>query len=482
MDRLLDRIPARVRSGWTVVGLIALVVLAVWIPDIDLALGDSDDGRILARFGLQARNFYESPSNSGFGASMAPYGGGANYAHHPPLLNFAHIISVGVVGESVIALRLWGFLVGAATVGFMAALLRVRGLAWGSTLLAVGAMASTGFFFVYMRQGGGFSLIVAFAAAVAYLRERSDPPRWMLASAGALAMATAMQSWLAMAAAGLLIVWLFAEHRFAPVTWWVAGGGLLGVVITAGWILNATDLAELGGQVETRTDTANFTFSEFTTRQWRFAQRLTPIWLQILMLPALVVGLIDRRTRVPLVITLGVAAAWTFGLQEGAWVHVLWNLPWLAPITIGLAAVFDKARDRIPTGVGAAVGLLAAVVLLGTLWGVSTGRTHTVFLDRPAQAGELLDANEPADGARWAWVAPGVNTPRWVSYYWDLPVRTLTEALLDDLQPDDLVLVNKARVPEHIPAAAVAAAVDETQRYALVSGAAIADARSQSSP
>ena len=57
MDRLRLLTPPRLRSGWTIVAVIALLVLASWIPDADLPLGDSDDGRILGRFGLQARNF-----------------------------------------------------------------------------------------------------------------------------------------------------------------------------------------------------------------------------------------------------------------------------------------------------------------------------------------------------------------------------------------------------------------------------------------
>ena len=114
--------------------MIALLVLASWVPDADLPLGDSDDGRILGRFGLQARNFWEEgPSASGFGSSMAPYGAAINYAHHPPLMNFVQIASVGVFGERVVSLRILGFALGAATVAAMAALLRTPGMAWGPT-------------------------------------------------------------------------------------------------------------------------------------------------------------------------------------------------------------------------------------------------------------------------------------------------------------------------------------------------------------
>ena len=474
MTRLLAMLPDRLRSGWTVVGVIALIVLAVWLPDIDLALGDSDDGRILARFGLQARNFWEDPSGSAFGASMAPYGAATNYAHHPPLMNFVHIGSVGLLGEGVTSLRIVGFVIGVATVASMSALLRIRGLAWGPTLLAVGAMSVTGYFFIYMRQGGGFSLIVAATAMVAYMREREDPPRWMLIASSGLAMITAMQSWIAMAVMGLLVIWLFAGRRFAAVTMWVALGGAVGVVITAGWILNATDLSELSGQFDTRTDTAQFTLGEFVSRQWNFAGRLTSGWFRWLFFPAVGAGLADRRTRVPMAIMLGVAAAWTFGLQEGAYIHVLWNLPWIAPITIGLAALADYVRRRIPMQAGYAVAGVGVVVLVVTLNGVVTGPIHDTYLEAPADAGEIFAEREPPAGTSVVWLAPGVTVARWVSYYWDLPVRTLEEANVVDLDAADVVLVNVNRMPSHVPESAIEGALDQRGRYALIQASAVA--------
>ena len=473
VERLLTWIPVRLRSGWTVVGVIALIVLAVWLPDIDLALGDSDDGRILARFGLQARNFWEDPSASGYGASMAPYGAATNYAHHPPLMNFVQVSSVGLFGEGVVSLRLFGFLIGAATVVFMAALLRIRDVAWGPTLLAVGAMSVTGFFFVYMRQGGGFSLIVAATAMVSYLRERQEPPTWMLAASGALAMFTAMQSWVSMAVMAMLILWLFARHRLAPVTWWVAFGGLAGVLITVLWILNATDLSELTSQLETRTDSAEFTFGEFVGRQWDFAGRLTPGWFRILALPALVAGFADRRTRLPMTIMLGVAASWTFGLQQGAWIHLLWNLGWVAPITIGLAALLDYMRRLVPRHIGILAAAIGAIVLAVTLQGVATGTIHDRFLEEPAQAGAIFSDREPLPNTRAVWVAPGISAARWVSYYWDVPVRTLQERNLVDLGAEDFVLVNVSRGAALVPASVIESAVDRRGPYVLIPATAL---------
>ncbi len=56
-------------SGWTVVALICVGVFALWAPDLNLPLGNSDDGRIFGRAGIQARNFWELvPVESRFGA------------------------------------------------------------------------------------------------------------------------------------------------------------------------------------------------------------------------------------------------------------------------------------------------------------------------------------------------------------------------------------------------------------------------------
>ena len=478
-------IAARLWSGWTVAGLIALVVLAVWLPDLHLPLGDSDDGRILARSGLQARNFWNRGAvESGYGALIEPYiraeygvapgetppRAAVTYAHHPPLQTFVSILSVGLLGDTPAGLRSVGFLMGSATVLFMTALLRVRGLHWGPTLLAVGAMTVTGFYFVYGRIGVGFSLIVASAAAIAYLREADHPPGPVLAGAAVLAGLTAMQSWIAMAAIALLVLWLFAAKGPVSVTRWVALGAVAGVLITAAWLLNATDPSELGNRVAFRVDTTRGAFGEFLARQWRFAGRFTPVWFRALAPFALVAGLVDRRTRVPVGVTLGVAAAWTFGLQQGAWIHLLWNFPWVAPVTIGLAALIDAGRRLLVDRASRLLGAFGMVVLAATLYGVATGPTRHDYLTAPGDAGRLVEQLSAAPSSGNVWVTPGIGTPRWVSYYLDTPVWTLRPETKDDLEPEDLVMVRTDRVPDDFPDGALDDPVLAEGRYRLIRG------------
>ena len=464
--------------------LIALTVLAVWLTDLRLPLGDSDDGRILARFGLSARNFWElGPTESGFGARIDPYIRGeyavepgmtppeeaVTYAHHPPLQTFITILSVGVLGDSPASLRIMGFLLGAATILFTAGLGRVLGIAWGPILIAVAAMAATGFFYVYGRIGVGFSLVVASVAMVAYLRREDNPRGWVTAVAAVLACMTAMQSWIAVAAMGLSVIWLFAAKGTSAATRRVAIGALVGLAITGGWLLLGSDTAELGTQVTVRTETAAYPLPDFLARQWRFARELTPVWFRAIAPFALVAGLVDRRTRIPVAITLGVAAAWTFGLRQGAWVHRLWNFPWIAPITIGMVALSDLVRRHLVGRRAALAGGVAAVVIGVTFYGLVTGQVRDTYLHQPAKAGAILGQASPPEGLMW--VAPGIPTARWASYYLEVPVWRLEERYLDDLGRDDLVLLRTDRMPDYI--SPPEDSILEDGRYVLVTGDAV---------
>jgi len=510
----------RIGWGWGTVTLVCIGVLALWLPDLTLPLGNSDDGRILARFGLQARNFWElGPIESRFGAVIEPFvrdeynvaprtvppAAAVTYAHHPPLPIFVAIASVGLLGDSVAALRIVPFAMGAATVAAMAVLLRVQRISWGPTLLAVTAMVCTGFFYVYGRIGVGYSLLVASTAVVAWLREQSEPPRWALAVMACLAAGAAMQSWIALVTLGLLAAWLFigtltrrrstppshpeqdrtqqgamarlaalVSRGWSPALTAMLVGATAGAAVTAGWLLNATDLAELservsfrvGRDVDTAVETTSFTFGEFLSRQWRFAghELLAPPWLRALLIPALVAGIADRRTRVPVLVTLAAAATLTFGFQQGAWIHRLWNFPWLAPATIGLAALTDAVRRflasrapglRLPLGVLAALGAVATLVL------VITGGTRDYYLSDPAEAGAALEGARGDASPEVVWTTPGISTPRWVSYYLDAPVFALDRDRLVEVLPSDLVLVRADRTPEYFP--------DDALRHALVS-------------
>ena len=507
--------------------LIAAALLAAWLPDLGLPLGNSDDGRILGLFGLQARNFWElGVVDSRFGAVVEPYvravydvapradppPDAVTYAHHPPLQVLMSVVSTGVLGDSAAALRVPGLLVGAATVVFMVSLLRGRGLAWGPTLLAVAAMASTGFYYVYARISVSFSLLLAVIAAVSWaLRSDNRRGRDLLVVAVFAALA-AMQSWIGIAAMVLVMLWLLAAGRGGggeppeggsergggaavtarprrPVSWLsggrqpllaaVAAGTALGAGATALWMLNAAGVEDLANQVAIRTGnevggaygSLTFTFREFLARQWRFAteEMLVPVWLRVLLVPCLLAGLIDRRTRAPAAITLSVAAALTFGVQQGAWVHRLWNFPWLAPVTIGFAALADWARRLIPRRWRPLPAALAAVVIAGTLVLVAGGSTRQRYITEPADAGTVLERVGSLPGAELAWAVPPVNSPTWISYYLGMRVMRLDEDNLDDLDESDVVVLRANRVPDFFPEGALNDPLAAHNKYLIIS-------------
>ncbi|MXZ97449.1 MAG: hypothetical protein F4Z23_00215 [Acidimicrobiaceae bacterium] len=502
-------------------GLIAAAVLAAWLPDLGLPLGNSDDGRILGLFGLQARNFWElGIVDSRFGAAVEPYVRAVydvapradpplvavTYAHHPPLQVIMAVVSTGILGDSTAALRVPSLLVGGATVVFMASLLRGRGLAWGPTLLAVAAMASTGFYYVYARVSVSFSLQVAAIAAVSWALHHAEPRRRDTLTVAGFAALAAMQSWIGIAAMVLVMLWLLAgrqrdgrqrrapvswpsggRQRRAPVSWpsggrqrrapvsWPSGGRqrllaavvagtALGAGATALWMLSAAGYDDLANQLAIRTGNEvggtsgpTFTFGEFLARQWRFVteEMLVPVWLRVLLVPCLLAGLIDRRTRAPTAITLAVAAALTFGVQQGAWVHRLWNFPWLAPVTIGFAALADWVRRPIPRRWRPLPAALAAVVIAGTLVAVASGSTRQRYITDPAEAGTVLEQVGRLSGSQLAWAVPPVTSPTWVSYYLRTRVIALDEDDLGYLDESDVVVLSPDRVPGFFPEGAL---------------------------
>ncbi|WP_428122121.1 ArnT family glycosyltransferase [Candidatus Poriferisodalis sp.] len=505
--------------------LLPLAVLALWLPDLDLPLGNSDDGRLVAFSGLHARNFWEmGPVESRLGARVDPYVRpefdvaprtdppveAVTYAHHPPLKEFLSIGSAGLLGENLPALRVPIFLLGAATLMFMASLLRACDLRWGPIMLAVGAMACTGFFYVYGRLGVSFSLLVASAASVAWLLKSERPSRTALLGTGVLAALAAMQSWIALAGLGLLAVWLFASHLqrssdsrsgsarplsaawgrvrdgWSPALTAFTVGAAVGATITAAWMLYATGFTELseqvgvrvGNQVTSGEQSIRFTFGEFLSRQWRFAteELLVPPWLRLLLIPALLAGSIDRRTRVPTAITLTVAAALTFGVQQGAWIHRLWNFPWLVPVTIGLAALLDGVRRKLPGCVRGAATVAAGAVLAITMFAVATGSTRDRYITNPAHLGEALEQvaiSPEVARAELTWTGPGLPAPRWVSYYLDTPVWELDESRLEEIDDSDIVVVRASRVPDFFPADALTDPLASIGDFHVISAASL---------
>ncbi len=448
------------------VALIVLATLITWLPVMDLPLGDTNEGRILARLAIHAQNFWEKgPAGSAWATDFSPYQLVTNYAHHPPLTNLAHVVVAGTLGQAEWQLRLFGYMSGLATLVLIPAMLRALRVEWGPTLIATGALAATPFFWVYGRVGGGFALVAGFAAAVAMLRRLPDPPHWAVWGTAVLAVFTVMLSWLAGICAGLLWIWLATARRFDRVTIPVAAGGLLGAALTAAWMLQATRFIELVNAARERSDTSAFTFGEFLTEQLEHARALLPLWILILVVPALVAGLWDRRTRVVTGITLGVAAFWTFAPQQGAEAHTYWNFNWMLPITIGLAALCAAVSRWLPGLWKGIVGSVAAAAVLATFIVTVTGPYQNREFIRGSAAGALARGHEPSPAPRQFVI--GIDGPRWASWYWDRRIRELTPDRLPQAGSEALVVANLDRLPGWLPDDIAEVAIDQEGDYAL---------------
>ena len=180
---------------WLLGGL-ALVGVLVWSwwEILFLPLGDSHDGRINGRFGLQIRNFFEDGlAGSGFLSSIEPFSS-QPYAHHPPLINVVHATAGAVLGRGEWQLHLIGFVSGLLTV--VALLWLARELEF-RPLVALGAVAlvvGTPMFWIYARLGFGIAPILVFLAL--WVRSGRDDSirRWMVGAA-----VVAFSSWTAAA-------------------------------------------------------------------------------------------------------------------------------------------------------------------------------------------------------------------------------------------------------------------------------------------
>jgi hypothetical protein len=457
----------RERAGWLVVAGLTAVVAASWAPLLTTRFGNNHWGRVQGRYALQLRNLHElGLTGSEFGADWSPYTA-SPYAHHPPLPNLLAALFGLLPGEPEWQVRLGPYLLALLAIPAAAALLRGFAIRWGPTLLAVGLMVVTGFFWVYAPLMFDLGLILALSAAVAHLRRHPAPPGWLVVAGCGLAVLASLGSWPGIAFAAALGLWLFAARRLDRVTVAVGASMVLGAAVSLAYMVGIHGISGLSDQTELRTAGGGFTAIEFAARMEQWLSSLLPVWYLALFPFAIAAGLLDRRTRLYTAGSAALAAGWVLVLNNGAYVHDYWLFLVLVPGLAGTGALLDGLARRLPgrhaqaTAGAAAVGLAVgfAVMVFG-----STGQT---YLHRPADAGRLVADNLPADSQQYAWHA-GVAAPRWLAYYWDRPPRNIdVERLTEQAAPSDLVLVDLDRPPDWLPDPAAAQPVASQGRYAL---------------
>jgi len=448
--------------AWIIGGAVLVVVLAVsWWELLFLPLGDSHDGRINGRFGLQVRNLVDDGLiGSDFAASMEPFTDQA-YAHHPPLLNAIHALVRSTLGPGEWQLHVVGFIAGLVTVGAMLWLARQLGFGPSASLGAVAMVVATPMFWIYARLGLGMSLGLVFLALWERRRRRSGTllDRVLIA----VAAATALAAWTGAALVLVTAAWARRRPESRPIADKVGIAGLGAIVVTTVWALGATSVAELAEHTRSRLQSP-VGFGEFVDQYRWFYATLFPQWFRW-MIPAAIAGsLLNRSTRTASASMLVVLAAWTIGLPEAAFVHDYWTYPLLGPVMLGLVAGLQWLMDqRVDSRVLAAALLIIALSSFSSL---QRSSIRDGYFRVPAQAGELVRSTEPPTSQAVAWVAGPIEVPRWLSYYWDMPTGGVDESNVARLAEADLVLVRLDRLPAWV--AAPLKVDSQVGRYALV--------------
>lgn len=461
------------RWGWCGVGALTALMAAAWAPLINVPFGDNHLGRIIGRYALHLRNLQEQGLvGSNFSADWAPYSSGP-YAHHPPLLNLLTALFGSAPGDSEYEVWLPAYLLALLVIPAAAALLRGFRIGWAATLLAVLATVATTFFWIYSPLMFDLGPILALSAAVVHLRERPDPPRWMVYLACAAALLATLVSWPGIAFAGALGLWLLVRRRFDRVTVAVGAAMVAGVALSLTFIVGVSGMADLSNQAEFRTAGGSYTVKQFIRRQLRYLDRLLPLWYLILLPIGVVAGLLIRRTRFYMAVAAAFAAGWVIVLNNGAYIHSYWSYPVLILGLVGIGLLLDWVIERLPGGPAvrltgsAAVGVLLLVYFATLVFGPASQKN----LAEPIDAGRLVAEHPPAPGQRAAWVTGGgLTTPRWLAYYWQLSPKGLTdpEALHGaDARPEDLVLMDLRRRPAWLPSSIGEQAVAREGHYAL---------------
>lgn len=446
---------------------VTAVVAVTWLPGLLGPLGDNHEGRIYGMVALQVSNLWELGwSASQWGTSRVPFA--EAYSHHPPGFSLWYVPAWLLPGDATTWIRVLPYALGLAFLPASFALLhrlRVRPMA---AAIAVGLVAATPLYWVYGRIWPALGLVALLAWAVVVLRDRRQHvSRARLAGLCVLAAFAVLANWFALAAGGLLGLWLLAERGVDRVTAAIGASMAAAAVAAVGWVVLAPDTVDAGQQLVVRTAGGSFTTVAFIERIGRWVGELL-VWWPLVAVLGLAIALADRRTRAVSVGATVLGVGWVVGLPNGAWVHDYWIGSLLLPIVIGLAVLLDRLLARRAART-ASLGVLAVLAAAAAL---VLGDAPDEYRD-DAQAGELVTAVTPPDQDR-GWVAQFIAEPTWLGYAWELPVTILRDRT-DVLQvPDgDVVLVNLDRPPRWLqtPAALRADAVATEGDYVLVTGA-----------
>jgi len=453
------------------VSIMALFLLVSWIPAFGMPLGDSHEGRVLGQFALHMKNFWSmGVVASSFGASWEPFSD-IPYTHHPPVLTFLHVIVSSIIGEGLKQIKLISYVAGVLTIPALFSMGKNLGINSKAVTISILFLITTPWWWVYGRLGLGLLPNVLMIGTILAATEKPTKRKTVIASLATFFAVAA--SWHGVFLFPFLWFQTWRRRKFDQLTFSLMGASILGGLAILLWVSQGGGLSELGDHIGERVE-RDWTWNQFAERQWDFAQTLLPLWFTILALPALVVGLVDSRTRFLTTSLISMVLVFALVPSNGAWIHDYWNFPILLTLFPGFAVmsewIFSFIKEKISLEKTDSITLggflLLASVLILVLQPVSL---HENYFDETSDAGELVASIELSSGQKTAWHLPQVPWPTWVSNKWNVPTASLLNAEdLGTVPSEDIVLFRIDRIPDWLDGKIEFAIEDQKGRYATV--------------
>ncbi len=453
------------------VSIMALFLLVSWIPAFGMPLGDSHEGRVLGQFALHMKNFWSmGVVASSFGASWEPFSD-IPYTHHPPVLTFLHVIVSSIIGEGLKQIKLISYVAGVLTIPALFSMGKNLGINSKAVTISILFLITTPWWWVYGRLGLGLLPNVLMIGTILAATEKPTKRKTVIASLATFFAVAA--SWHGVFLFPFLWFQTWRRRKFDQLTFSLMGASILGGLAILLWVSQGGGLSELGDHIGERVE-RDWTWNQFAERQWDFAQTLLPLWFTILALPALVVGLVDSRTRFLTTSLISMVLVFALVPSNGAWIHDYWNFPILLTLFPGFAVmsewIFSFIKEKISLekidSITLGGFLLLASVLILVLQPVSL---HENYFDETSDAGELVASIELSSGQKTAWHLPQVPWPTWVSNKWNVPTASLLNAEdLGTVPSEDIVLFRIDRIPDWLDGKIEFAIEDQKGRYATV--------------
>jgi 4-amino-4-deoxy-L-arabinose transferase-like glycosyltransferase len=366
-------------------------LLLRWLPPLAIAMvflvhdsrrlwapfGPSHDGFNAALFMTGGRAIVEEGLiASELGAtSQTPSGDRVVYAHHPPLIYIASALAYTLPGPVEARARLPAVVAALSTLFLTVILLQRCGVASGPAAMGLLLAFGTPMFLVFgaVTEPDALGLVPMTGLTLLWqrLREGTQVRGWAL---GSVAAAGALTSWHVCLFAALLGAALLVERRPAAAVA-VLLGATAGAVLTSLWMLwayqgdisgffhRALLRAGVGGQNRVGT-------LQMVGQQIHYLRDLFPVGRGLVVVVA-GSGLLDRRTRPLVAVSLGTVLAYTLVFKNGAYDHSYWLYPVLLPLALGAAVVAAAASrwlasSRLPRLAPTALGgTLTLAVALG---------------------------------------------------------------------------------------------------------------------